>query len=232
MKPEEITAILQRRTKDCEIVVPDTIFSNKNTEDNKESSFLSTLSIKGDINQDLLADFQKGVDICLRKCEETGQKIIPVEICSVGGEIYPTLGIIDSFQAIKNAGIEVLTHVHGFAFSAAACLALLGTKGMRFMSPSATLMIHDSSSGHYGKTSETESDLFEVKRLRKLLFTLMEENCDFPKGFFMKELDKKKNVDWYLSAKEAKKQKFIDEVGVPRITYKIKNELSFVFSLY
>ena len=58
--------------------------------------------------------------------------------------------------AIKNAEIPVATIVEGKAISCGVILASCGTKGYRYITEDATLMIHDVSSFTYGKNSEIQ----------------------------------------------------------------------------
>lgn len=190
-------------------------------------SIVASLIIRGSINEESLFSFRRETETVLNKVAETGQKVIPIEICSVGGEIYPTLGIIDTIDSIRKAGLGVITYTTGFAFSAGACLLAMGDKGWRFASPYSTIMMHDSSSGFFGKTSDQEIELKEVKRLRKLLYSMIEAHCGIEKGSIMKELLKFGNKDWYLTPKEAKKFLIIDEIGIPRISCHLKQELQF-----
>ena len=48
-----------------------------------------------------------------------------------------------------------------------------GTEGLRFVTPEATLMIHDVSSFAHGKNEEIQASAKETKRLNKILNTLL-----------------------------------------------------------
>ena len=78
----------------------------------------------------------------------TGQKVIPVVIDSYGGQVYSLMSMI---AAIESAELPVATIVEGKAMSCGAVLLSFGEQGMRFADPHATVMIHDVSSGGYGK---------------------------------------------------------------------------------
>ena len=92
----------------------------------------------------------------------TGQSIIPVVIDSYGGQVYSLMSMISS---IKASALPVATIVEGKAMSCGVLLASCGTKGYRYVTEDATLMIHDVSSGAYGKNSEIQASADETKRL-------------------------------------------------------------------
>src|SRR5271154_2601253 len=73
----------------------------------------------------------------------TGQKIIPIVIDSYGGHVYSLMSMIGM---IKQSPVPVATIVTGKAMSCGAILFSFGQEGLRFMDPSATLLIHDVSS--------------------------------------------------------------------------------------
>ena len=93
----------------------------------------------------------------------TGQPIIPVVIDSYGGDVYALSRMID---AIKNATLPVATIVEGKAMSCGAILMTYGTKGYRYCNGDATVMMHDISSGAFGKIEEVRSSFKETERLQ------------------------------------------------------------------
>ena len=78
----------------------------------------------------------------------TGQSVIPVVIDSYGGQVYSLMSMISSINASE---IPVATIVEGKAMSCGVILFSCGQEGLRFITPEATLMIHDVSSGTFGK---------------------------------------------------------------------------------
>ena len=94
--------------------------------------------------------------------QSTGQKVVPVIIDSYGGQVYSLMSMI---SAIKSSEIPVATIVEGKAMSCGAVLLSFGEQGMRFADPDATVMIHDVSSGGYGKIEELKADVKEAERL-------------------------------------------------------------------
>ena len=83
----------------------------------------------------------------------TGQKVIPVVIDSYGGQVYSLMSMIAS---IKSSDLPIMTVIEGKAMSCGAILFSFGSEGMRYMDKNSTLMIHDVSSGAFGKVEEME----------------------------------------------------------------------------
>lgn len=144
----------------------------------------------------------------------TGQKFIPVIIDSYGGEVYSLMSMI---SAIKNSELPVATIVEGKAMSCGVVLFSCGTKGMRFVTEESTLMIHDVSDGIYGKNAEIQAGAKETKRLNKILYELLSNNCNKADDYFWKEVQKRGRADWYVSPKNAIRLGLADKIGIPTL---------------
>ena len=158
------------------------------------------------------------------QAHNTGQNVIPVVIDSYGGQVYSLMSMI---AAIKNAELPVATIVEGKAMSCGAILFSFGDEGRRFMDPNATVMIHDVSSGMYGKIEELKADVKEAERLNNIVYKLMAQNCGKADNYFTKIMDKKKHADWYLDAEEAKKHNLANHLRVPKLTIDIDVNIGF-----
>jgi len=154
----------------------------------------------------------------MNDAHNTGQTIIPIVIDSYGGEAYSLMGMI---SIIENAKLPVATIVESKAMSCGAILFTFGTEGYRYMSQSATLMIHDVASFAFGKIEEIKADVKEGERLNTLVYRMMADNCKQPKDYFKKLVHERGHSDWYLSAKDAKKHKLTNHIGVPNLEVNI-----------
>ncbi len=152
----------------------------------------------------------------------TGQKVIPVVIDSYGGQVYSLMSMIG---AINAAELPVATIVEGKAMSCGAILFSCGEEGLRFMDPSATLMIHDVSSMDFGKVEELKASAAEADRLNDIIYKVMARNCGKKDDYFMKIVDKKKHADWFLDADEAKKHGLANQLRLPKLDIKINVEI-------
>lgn len=172
-------------------------------------------------NEETARDFQAAM--CA--AQNSGQKVVPVEIDSYGGEVYSLLSMISS---IKNSSIPVATVIQGKAMSCGAILASFGTKGYRYMDPDATMMIHDISSGAWGKIEDLKSEVREVERLQEKVFKMMSENCEQEPDYFVNLISAKGRADWFLEAEEAIKHGIVDHSKVPVLEINVNVEIDLV----
>jgi ATP-dependent Clp protease protease subunit len=147
------------------------------------------------------------------KAQNTGQPIIPILIDSYGGQVYSLLGMITEIQ---NCKLPVATICESKAMSAGAMLFGFGNQGMRFMSPHATLMIHEVSSFTYGKVQDLKVDVVETDRLNTYIFEQLSKNCGKEKNYFLDLIHHKNHADWFMTAVEAKKHNLCNQIRVPR----------------
>jgi ATP-dependent Clp protease protease subunit len=158
-----------------------------------------------------------------KACEAiaSGQPILPIIIDSFGGYIYSLLGKLD---IIKNSKVPVLTFCQTKAMSCGAVLLAAGSKGTRFASEDATILVHQAASGDYGKLTDIKNSVYETERLNESLMTKLDEYCGRKKGFWKKMLKENENKDLYFSAKEAQKLGLIDHIRTPELELNVKAE--------
>jgi ATP-dependent Clp protease protease subunit len=148
----------------------------------------------------------------------SGQKVIPIEIDSFGGQVYSLMAMISS---IKTSRIPIATIIQGKAMSCGAILASFGSEGLRFMDRDATMMIHDVSSHAFGKIEELKSDVREAERLNDKVYKMMARNCGKADDYFTKLIHDKGHSDWFLDAEEAKAHGIIDHIRIPEMKINI-----------
>jgi ATP-dependent Clp protease, protease subunit len=136
---------------------------------------------------------------------QDAKKDIYLYINSPGGSVYDALAIYDTMQYVSN---DIQTVGIGVQASAAAFLLSSGTKGKRFLLPSATVMIHQPSSGTRGKVTDQEIDLRESLRIKKLLEGIMAKNTGQKPERIHEDMER----DKWLDAKEAKAYGIVDAV--------------------
>tara|TARA_Y100000592_G_scaffold25630_1_gene40439 strand:- start:2755 stop:3357 length:603 start_codon:yes stop_codon:yes gene_type:complete len=154
----------------------------------------------------------------------SGQKVIPVVIDSYGGQVYSLMSMISAIQASE---LPVATVVEGKAMSCGAVLLSFGEQGMRFADPNATVMIHDVSSGAWGKIEELKADVAEAERLDEKIFTMMARNCGKKDDYFKKKVFNKKHADWFMDAQEAKRHGLVNHLRVPKLSIKVDVDIDF-----
>lgn len=168
------------------------------------------------VDQDKINDLSKSI-IEIREHDEFLKKLYPlyglsytpkpinIHIDSYGGAVYQCFGLL---SIMKAKGTPVNTIVTGCAMSCGFMIAIHGAH--RSIHKHGTLMYHQVSSGVWGKVAEIEEDLFEAKRLQKMIEEMTLENTKITK----EKLEKvyKGKQDWYLDARDALKWGCVDEI--------------------
>lgn len=160
----------------------------------------------------------------LNKAHETGQPVIPIVVDSYGGQVYSFLSMLSELEQCR---LPVATICESKAMSAGCFLFSMGKKGMRYMSPHATLMLHEVSSFTVGKVEDLKADVDEVTRLNDYLFKLLAKNCGKPANYFVDLMHKKGHADLFLDPKDSKKHGLCDNIGIPKFEVKLSLEYSF-----
>ena len=172
-------------------------------------------------DEESIEDFHDDMDDAHR----TGQPVIPIVIDSFGGSAY---GCLNMVSAIQNAKLPVATICTSKAMSAGAILFCFGTEGMRFMDPNAIMMIHDVSSDTFGKVEDIKADATHVDFLNKTMYKRIAKHLGHPDNYFLDLVKQHNHIDWYLTAKDAKKHKIVNHLCVPKFEVKISLDIKFV----
>lgn len=156
----------------------------------------------------------------------TGQEVIPIMIDSYGGAVYSLMGMWD---IIKSSKLPVATMIQTKAMSCGIALFTAGTEGMRYISPYASLMMHEVSSMALGKVDDVEVGAEEARRLNDFLYKEMSKNCGHDKEFFAEIAHDKKHANWFITPTVAKKYNIANHIGIPdfKVSLKIDYTLEF-----
>ena len=160
----------------------------------------------------------------MAKAHNTGQPVVPVVIDSYGGQVYSLLAMVSEIQ---HSRLPVATIVQGKAMSCGAILFSFGQKGMRYMDPHATVMIHDVSGAGWGKVEEVKADAKECERLNKKLYYMMAENCGKNKTYFLKMIHERGHADWFLDADDCLEHGLANHLTVPQFTVDVNVDVKF-----
>lgn len=130
---------------------------------------------------------------------------IQMLMSTYGGCVYDGLSLYD---AVKNSNTEVDITCFGKIMSMG-IIILLSSK-TRKAYRNTTFMIHEGSSGFIGKVADMEESVEESKRLREVIFDIIEKETKIPKA----KLDevRKSRMDWFLTAEEALEYGLITEI--------------------
>lgn len=175
----------------------------------------------GDVNEDS-AGF---VIAQLHYLAETkNQKHINLIIHSCGGDIDGLNAIVDEIQVLQTLGVVISTVVFGNAYSAAAAILSLGTKGYRYARPNAAIMLHPASYGmgeDYSGNQEKLAAFFKKKN--ELLHRIVAKaiGSDEPKKYkkFLSDIDK----GLWLTATEAVKYGIVDSILTTPLSFGERN---------
>jgi ATP-dependent Clp protease, protease subunit len=155
------------------------------------------------------------------QAERSGQTLIPIIVDSYGGEGTSLLYMLDLINSSK---LPVATIGMGKIMSAGSFLLACGTKGYRYISPYASVMIHEGSTFANGKNSDLQSSAKEIERVNNLLMRILDNKCGKEPGYWMSVLKENKNADFYLTAEQALDCGLVDHIGTPRIDVKMSVE--------
>jgi ATP-dependent protease ClpP protease subunit len=86
-------------------------------------------------------------------------------------------------------------------------------------------MIHDVSSGAWGKNEEIQASAKETKRLNKMIYEILADNCKKPRDYFVKEVHRRGRADWFVTPKKAKKLGLADRIGMPKLHIDVKVDI-------
>lgn len=138
---------------------------------------------------------------------EDPDKEISFYINSPGGSITDGMAIVDTMNYIK---CPVTTICVGLAASMGSVLLACGTKGKRFATPNAEVLIHQPliSGGLSGQTTEIKIHADHMVRTREKLNKLLSEKT----GQTLEQIEKDTERDHYMTAEEALKYGLIDGI--------------------
>ena len=138
---------------------------------------------------------------------EDPDKDISLYINSPGGSITDGMAIVDTMNYIKS---PVSTICVGMAASMGAVLLASGTKGKRFATPNAEILIHQPliSGGLAGQTTEIKIHADHMVKTREKLNRILSERTGQPLEIINRDTER----DNYMTAEEALKYGLIDGI--------------------
>ena len=126
-----------------------------------------------------------------------------LHINSYGGSVFAGLSSVDY---IINSKVPVTTVIDGCAASAATLMSVVGHR--RLMHRHSYMLIHQLSSGMWGKYEELKDDMENNENLMKVIKDIYIKHTNIPK----RELDKILKHDLWWDAKTCLKYGLIDEI--------------------
>ena len=138
---------------------------------------------------------------------EDPDKEISFYINSPGGSITDGMAIFDTINYLK---CPVSTMCVGMAASMGAFLLAAGTKGKRYATPNAEIMIHQPliSGGLSGQTTEIKIHADHMVKTREKLNRILSERTGKP----LEQIERDTERDNFMTAQEALEYGLIDEI--------------------
>ncbi len=158
--------------------------------------------------RELIELLREAEEYCLRTKRQMNMKKIPIylHINSYGGCIFSALNAIDYMEACR---VPVYTIIEGSTASAGTLISVCGKK--RFMRPNAHMLIHQLSSECWGKMSEIEDEVSNLKALMVKLKSIYKDHTTIPKN----ELKRLLKHDLWLNADQSIEYGLVDELWTP-----------------
>ena len=162
----------------------------------------------GDVTESNALELNSTLYAVDKKLEVSGafldvNPIINLRINSYGGSVFAGLATVDT---IRNLNSDVHTYIDGAAASAATMISASGTK--RFIGKYSKMLIHQLSSGMYGRYTELEDDMENNKHLMETIKSIYKEYTDVP----MKKLNEILKHDLWFDASTCKELGLVDEI--------------------
>ena len=177
----------------------------------------NTLGLVGDLNEESAQEIYHGL------MQLNGGKVFPNPvgegeerpedvhflISTGGGAVYDMFGIIDIMDIVKRRR-DIATLGTGKVFSAGVPLLASGTKGKRFVTRNARIMMHRCSAGNMGSTADIKVTHDEMRVMEDQMVQVIAENSKLSVGEIHNMFSK--NTDEYFSAQEAIEMGLADEI--------------------
>lgn len=129
-----------------------------------------------------------------------------LHIMSFGGSIFAGLAAMDQILAVRKK-VPIVTIVDGCCASAATFLTVVGTR--RIISPNSYMLIHQLSSGFWGKWEEYKDEFENLKALMVRIKGIYAKYTKVPE----KELEEVLKHDLWIEPKKCLEWGLVDEIA-------------------
>jgi ATP-dependent Clp protease protease subunit len=137
---------------------------------------------------------------------ENPERDIYLYINSPGGSVTAGMAIYDTMQFIPN---DVVTVATGLAASMGQFLLSSGTKGKRYATPNARILMHQPSGGIGGTASDIKIQAELILHMKKVMAELTADQTGQTVDTILKDNDR----DKWFTAKEALEYGFFDKIA-------------------
>lgn len=182
-------------------------FMNKNPNSYIYSHF-NHIYFNNDITTDTAFELNKEIRNVQTKIKTISASLgidnqpIYLHLTTDGGNIYSALSIIDCIASLT---IPLYTVVDGFVASAGTLISIMGEK--RYMTKNSYMLIHELRCGYWGKMSNIEEEVSNLKKLMKHITNIYLKKTTIERNEIKEIL--KKDITWNI--KDCIKYGLIDE---------------------
>ena len=153
-----------------------------------------------------LRDIEKRLNMVRMDLQVDNLKIY-LHINSFGGSVFAALSSIDS---IRNSLFPVVSIIEGAAASAATLMSVVCQE--RIIRKNAYMLIHQMSSGFWGKMEEIKDEMINLKKLTKKLKRIYREHTELNNSTSDVKLNQILTRDLWWDSDECLKYGLVDEI--------------------
>jgi ATP-dependent Clp protease protease subunit len=136
---------------------------------------------------------------------EDGKRDIYLYINSPGGSITAGMAIYDTMQFVPN---DIVTVGIGMAASMGQLLLTAGTKGKRYITPNARVLLHQPHGGFGGTASDIQTQAALINDMKKRLAEITASQT----GKSVEQINTDGDRDRWFTAQEALEYGFVDHI--------------------
>ena len=168
-------------------------------------SFSNHIYFNDDINNNTSFKLNNALRLMESKLKSLNIDNIPIylHLTTNGGLIHAAFSIIDCMNSIS---LPIYTVIEGYVASAGTLISVSGEK--RYISKNAYVLIHELRSGFWGKMSEMEEEMMNIKKIQEHLINIYLNKTSLKKKKLNRIL--KKDIEW--NAEEAIEFGIVDEI--------------------
>ena len=185
----------------------------KNEIDDKENQKISRVNnhvyFHAEVNRgsifDLITHLKAAQESCIVTQLRFGLEEVPIylHINSFGGSVFDAMTAIDTILMSK---VPIYTIIEGATASAGTLMSVVGKK--RYIYPNAYMLIHQLSSGYWGKMNEMEDEFQNLRMLMDRIKHIYKTHAKIPR----KELSEILTHDLWWDSEKCIKFGLVDEI--------------------
>lgn len=175
-----------------------------------EKQPLVEIPIEGKFNQDMAENFERLMQNAIRG----GHKLVVIRVNSPGGSVYALNQMLGTLEMAKQMGIICVTMCTGIAMSCGSIMLAMGTKGHRYMSRHARVLLHEISGGMQGSQTGMENELAEYAFDNADLFRKIARNAGLETDYYLSFV-KSLHKDLFIHPSRALWLKLVDHIDLP-----------------